>query len=434
MVDTMNGNAATPTLAQLQPYDVVELDPYTTYQNTAGGMLNALADYVDGGGTVVMTNYAWVGGYLDGGNGGRFLTGGYSPWGYSPTYVGGPTQHLGAYNASSPLMQGVTTLDTKTPYAMVLASGATTVASTSAGTPLSLIAVKGHVVGINESLTSSGGGTWTGDYARLIVNAGNANGPQPTLSVAKAGNGTGTVTSSPAGINCGTTCAAQFPLHSSVTLTATPGSGSSFAGWTGSGCSGAGTCIVTMTPGPTVTASFVLNSPGGGPTTGGGGGPSAGGGAGPSAGGGAGPTAGGGGVPTVAPRLSSLSISPRKFFAARSGATIAIARKPGGATVSYTDSTAALTTFAVSHSAPGVRRGRRCIKPPRAHSPGTHRCKRTVVDGTFEHMDARGRVSFRFTGRLRGRALPPRTYELRGVARAAGRSSQPVTALFTIKH
>ncbi len=36
------------------------------------------------------------------------------------------------------------------------------------------------------------------------------NAPQPTLTVSKSGTGTGTVTSSPAGINCGSTCSAQF--------------------------------------------------------------------------------------------------------------------------------------------------------------------------------------------------------------------------------
>src|SRR5688572_1232645 len=51
-----------------------------------------------------------------------------------------------------------------------------------------------------------------------------------TLTVALSGGGTGTVTSSPEGINCGTTCAGSFPDGATVTLTATAGSGSTFAG------------------------------------------------------------------------------------------------------------------------------------------------------------------------------------------------------------
>jgi len=43
-----------------------------------------------------------------------------------------------------------------------------------------------------------------------------------TLTVNKSGNGSGTVTSNPAGINCGTACSANFTSGASVTLTATP--------------------------------------------------------------------------------------------------------------------------------------------------------------------------------------------------------------------
>jgi peptidoglycan/xylan/chitin deacetylase (PgdA/CDA1 family) len=79
------------------------------------------------------------------------------------------------------------------------------------------------------------------------------------LNVSKAGNGSGTVTSSPTGINCGTTCTANFSYNSSVTLTAYPATGSSFTGWSGAGCSGTGSCHVTMGAARTVTATFTLN-------------------------------------------------------------------------------------------------------------------------------------------------------------------------------
>ncbi|MFN7171098.1 MAG: hypothetical protein ACK4NT_07700, partial [Candidatus Omnitrophota bacterium] len=52
---------------------------------------------------------------------------------------------------------------------------------------------------------------------------------QFTLTVNKAGTGTGTVTSNPAGINCGSACSAQFNSGTQVTLTATPDAGSTFA-------------------------------------------------------------------------------------------------------------------------------------------------------------------------------------------------------------
>src|SRR5207249_2705982 len=69
---------------------------------------------------------------------------------------------------------------------------------------------------------------------------------QFTLTVAKAGNALGTVTSSPAGIDCGPTCAANFNFGAHVTLTATPTGSGTFAGWSGAGCSGADPCVVTI--------------------------------------------------------------------------------------------------------------------------------------------------------------------------------------------
>jgi List-Bact-rpt repeat protein/PASTA domain-containing protein len=76
-----------------------------------------------------------------------------------------------------------------------------------------------------------------------------------SLSVAKAGSGVGTVTSSPAGIACGTTCSGRFDDGSTVTLTAAPADRSRFAGWSGD-CSGAGVCVVAMTRSHSVTATF----------------------------------------------------------------------------------------------------------------------------------------------------------------------------------
>ena len=77
------------------------------------------------------------------------------------------------------------------------------------------------------------------------------------LSVIKTGNGSGTVTSDPAGIDCGATCTYSFEYNKVVTLTAAPSSGSTFTGWSGSGCSGTGTCTVTMNADKSVTANFI---------------------------------------------------------------------------------------------------------------------------------------------------------------------------------
>lgn len=85
------------------------------------------------------------------------------------------------------------------------------------------------------------------------------------LTVSKAGTGSGTVTSSPAAINCGSTCGASFSSGTSVTLTAVAASGSTFVGW-GGACTGTGTCTVSMTASRAVTATF--NSTGSGGTCG----------------------------------------------------------------------------------------------------------------------------------------------------------------------
>ncbi len=75
------------------------------------------------------------------------------------------------------------------------------------------------------------------------------------LSVAKAGSGTGVVSSTPAGIACGTGCAETYPLGTWVTLAATPDSGSILAAW-GGACSGAGACVVRIDQATSVTATF----------------------------------------------------------------------------------------------------------------------------------------------------------------------------------
>ena len=75
------------------------------------------------------------------------------------------------------------------------------------------------------------------------------------LTVTKAGTGSGTITSNTGGIDCGATCSASFAGGTKVILTATPSSGSTFAGWSGD-CTGTGSCVVTMSAAKAVTATF----------------------------------------------------------------------------------------------------------------------------------------------------------------------------------
>lgn len=84
-----------------------------------------------------------------------------------------------------------------------------------------------------------------------------------TLTVTKSGTGSGTVISKPKGINCGNNCIKVYRENTMVTLTATPASGSTFAGWSGD-CSGKN-CTVKMNRSRFVTAVFnKKSSPGDG--------------------------------------------------------------------------------------------------------------------------------------------------------------------------
>ncbi|MBI3802446.1 MAG: hypothetical protein HY282_01620 [Nitrospirae bacterium] len=81
------------------------------------------------------------------------------------------------------------------------------------------------------------------------------------LLVAKSGTGAGRVTSDVGGIDCGSTCSATYNIHTTVTLTAAPETGSVFAGWTGACTNASGNCVVTMETAQSVTAMFTPTFP-----------------------------------------------------------------------------------------------------------------------------------------------------------------------------
>lgn len=80
-----------------------------------------------------------------------------------------------------------------------------------------------------------------------------------TLKINKAGAGEGTVTSEPAGIECGEACATQsveFKGEEVILLKATPAPHSQFTGWSGGGCSGTAPCLIELNADTEVTATF----------------------------------------------------------------------------------------------------------------------------------------------------------------------------------
>lgn len=80
--------------------------------------------------------------------------------------------------------------------------------------------------------------------------------PKTAFQVSKSGDGTGTVTSDPAGLSCGEQCTYNASAGSRATLRAVPAKDSYFAGWTG-GCTGTGACSIQVGSTPSVVASFI---------------------------------------------------------------------------------------------------------------------------------------------------------------------------------
>jgi hypothetical protein len=81
-----------------------------------------------------------------------------------------------------------------------------------------------------------------------------------TLSVAKTGDGFGTVKSTPLGIDCGNDCTASFLQGQIVTLTASAGNKSAFTYWSGACAGTQSTYNLTMSSDLAVTARFVSES------------------------------------------------------------------------------------------------------------------------------------------------------------------------------
>ncbi len=164
------------------------------------------------------------------------------------------------------------------------ATGAGTIKSAPAGIDCGATCVAGFAYGtmVSLSATPEAGSTfggWTGacsgtgacsvamDAAKSV--SANFTAGNYALTVTRIGGGT--VTSTPAGIDCGSTCSASYKPGVAVTMTATPSAGYTFTSWSGS-CtgSGAGTgkCTVTMSGPRAVTATFTSTGGGGGGTDG----------------------------------------------------------------------------------------------------------------------------------------------------------------------
>jgi hypothetical protein len=146
--------------------------------------------------------------------------------------------------------------------------------------------------------------------------------------------------------------------------------------------------------------------------------------------GGAGGGGGSGVTPGQAPSILHLSVSPSAFRlgpgrSGRAGRT--------GATISYTDTKAARSTFTVLARQAGIKVHGRCVAPSR-HRSGRHatRCSYYKRVGTFTHTDVAGHNSFRFV-RLRGHRLTPGKHRLDATPRAGGLVGRTISVTFVVK-
>jgi len=163
-VDAFNASTGTPSVAQLDAYDmaVPHSDCDAFKDGTALG--NNLADYADHGGVVVefaFTTEPDPGYELEG----RWQTGGYSP--YIPGNNVNNDVTLGIF-PTTPLMEGVDNLTSSCNTDPTLAPGATRIATWDNGQEA--VAVKGQAVAVTASIDDSGC-EWGGNYARLTLNA-----------------------------------------------------------------------------------------------------------------------------------------------------------------------------------------------------------------------------------------------------------------------
>ncbi len=178
-------------------------------------------------------------------------------------------------------------------------------------------------------------------------------------------------------------CAFGFPTTNEVILTATPGAGAVFGGWSGE-CSGFASCTVNMSTDRSVSATFAPSSqvsPG----------------------------------PTLA-LITNLHESHANFADGRSSTPLnaqTASRKPKGTVFSFTLSQPATIHIAITTKTLGWRLGHSCKPQHRRKSRHQARCTRTVAVPTLTRTGHAGNNQTAFTGRINKRALPPGHYTAR---------------------
>lgn len=136
---------------------------------------------------------------------------------------------------------------------------------------------------------------------------------------------------------------------------------------------------------------------------------------------------------TVAPAfLKAPAFSRSRFPAAKSGPAFKPARTYG-ATITYTLSEPATTTFTVQRPLAGRKSGKKCVKPTRKNRKKKRCTRYSTLKGSFADAGTSGVNKVRFSGRLRGKRLKPGKYRLAAIAKdAAGLKSKTAYRNFRI--
>ncbi len=139
-------------------------------------------------------------------------------------------------------------------------------------------------------------------------------------------------------------------------------------------------------------------------------------------------------TPTPAPTLNSVSLTNRRFRAAKANTAVFAKKTPLGTSFRFTLSTQATLQIKLTQTASGLRRGRSCRAPsPRLRRVHAKPCTRTLNLYTLTRAnEPAGADSMPFSGRIAHRALSPRSYMAVLTASNTAGHSKPAALGFTV--
>ena len=142
----------------------------------------------------------------------------------------------------------------------------------------------------------------------------------------------------------------------------------------------------------------------------------------------------------IPPRISHARLTHKRFRVSKHATATAVRRRrsqpqaPLGTRFRFTLSAPAKLLVAITHKAAGIRRGRRCVAPPRKHQRRhAKRCTRILKDGMLTRShEHQGNNQIAFSGRIGHKKLRPGAYKAALTATNPAGRSKAVTLSFRI--